>query len=383
MSAQYTPFSQLKDARQQIISLGEKAPSSQAYKHTLIDRLRTQVSFDAACCTSIDPHTLLSTGAFTESGVDGIHYKLLEYEYLRNDVMKYDQLVRDGQSIATLNGATGGHLIRSARYRDVLQPAGFGDELRVPLMYKGSCWGFLTLFRLHTEPVFSEEEQQLLEALAPSIAYHLRQASVGLSPDSGITMENDMEPGVLVLSGKLEPISSNPTADRWLKLLRQQEGIDENSLPAPVRAVCFRALSTALPLGGQIGGELGRPLSNDRRVASPAKLCIPAADAGTPWVTLRATLLQSRQSKDEKQLAVWFEPAKASEMLPLMAEMFAWSERERQIVRLIVQGFSTRELASALHISAYTVQDHLKAIFLKTGVSSRRELVWKVYSRFN
>ncbi|WP_342417111.1 LuxR C-terminal-related transcriptional regulator [Paenibacillus sp. FSL R10-2782] len=370
MSAQYTQFSQLKDARQQIIRLGEKAHSSQAYKHTLIDRLRTQVSFDAACCTSIDPHTLLSTGAFTESGVDGIHYKLLEYEYLRNDVMKYDQLVREGQSIATLNGATGGHPNRSARYRDVLQPAGFGDELRVPLMYKGSCWGFLTLFRLHTEPVFSEEEQQLLEALAPSIAYHLRQASVGLSPDSAIIMENDMEPGVLVLSGKLEPISFNPTADQWLKLLRQQEDIDENSLPAPVRAVCFRALSTALP--GTFTAS-----------ASPAKLCIPAADAGTPWVTLRATLLQSGQSKDEKQLAVWFEPAKASEMLPLMAEMFAWSERERQIVRLIVQGFSTRELASALHISAYTVQDHLKAIFLKTGVSSRRELVWKVYSRFN
>nr|WP_244188359.1 helix-turn-helix transcriptional regulator [Paenibacillus kribbensis] len=70
-------------------------------------------------------------------------------------------------------------------------------------------------------------------------------------------------------------------------------------------------------------------------------------------------------------------------MLPLMAEVYAWSERERQIVQLIVQGFSTKELATKLHISAYTVQDHLKAIFLKTDVSSRRELVWKVYSRFN
>ncbi len=85
----------------------------------------------------------------------------------------------------------------------------------------------------------------------------------------------------------------------------------------------------------------------------------------------------------EKQLAVWFEPAKATDMLPLMAEIYSWTERERQLVRLIVQDFSTKELASALHITAYTVQDHLKAIFLKTEVSSRRELVWKVYSRFN
>lgn len=74
---------------------------------------------------------------------------------------------------------------------------------------------------------------------------------------------------------------------------------------------------------------------------------------------------------------------KAADMLPLMAEVYVWSERERQMVQLMVQGFSTKELASALHISAYTVQDHLKAIFFKTGINSRRELVWKVYSRFN
>ncbi|WP_068503867.1 LuxR C-terminal-related transcriptional regulator [Paenibacillus kribbensis] len=362
MNVHFTQLAQLKDARQQ------------TYKHTLIDRLRTQVSFDAACCTSVDPHTLLSTGAFTESGVGHIHNKLLEYEYLHDDMMKYDQLVREGRSIATLHGSTKGQPDRSKRFRDVLQPAGFGDELRIPFMYKGSCWGFLTLFRHHTKPAFSNEEQQLLEALAPSIAYHLRQASVGLSPVPSTTEENEMEPGVLVLSDKLELISSNITAEQWLKLLRQQEGIDESSLPAPVRAVCLRALSTALQPVGQ-ASITSTP---------PARLCIPSADAGIPWLTLRATLLQGGQGHlGENQLAVWFEPAKANDMLPLMAEVYAWSERERQIVQFIVQGFSTKELASALHISAYTVQDHLKAIFLKTDVSSRRELVWKVYSRFN
>nr|WP_231887400.1 GAF domain-containing protein [Paenibacillus jamilae] len=80
--------------------------------------------------------------------------------------MKYDQLVREGQSIATLHGSTKGQPDRSIRYREVLQPAGFGDELRVPFMYKGSCWGFLTLFRHHGKPVFSAEEQQLLGTLA-------------------------------------------------------------------------------------------------------------------------------------------------------------------------------------------------------------------------
>jgi DNA-binding CsgD family transcriptional regulator len=44
-------------------------------------------------------------------------------------------------------------------------------------------------------------------------------------------------------------------------------------------------------------------------------------------------------------------------------------------VRLLVRGLSTSDLSSQLHISEHTVQDHLKSIFDKVGVRSRRELL--------
>ncbi|MNY71864.1 CsgBAC operon transcriptional regulatory protein [compost metagenome] len=66
----------------------------------------------------------------------------------------------------------------------------------------------------------------------------------------------------------------------------------------------------------------------------------------------------------------------------MTTEAFGFTEREKEIVHHLSGGHSTKELAQLLHISAYTVQDHLKSIFSKAGVSSRRELIWLLYSRY-
>ena len=45
----------------------------------------------------------------------------------------------------------------------------------------------------------------------------------------------------------------------------------------------------------------------------------------------------------------------------------------------LAQGLTNPEIAEALVLSPYTVQGHIKSLFEKTGVSSRPELVARIF----
>ncbi len=54
--------------------------------------------------------------------------------------------------------------------------------------------------------------------------------------------------------------------------------------------------------------------------------------------------------------------------------------REREVIKYIVKGFSTKRIAATLCISYYTVDTHLKNIYHKLDVHNRHTLVVKAYN---
>src|SRR5215467_5369622 len=94
--------------------------------------------------------------------------------------------------------------------------------------------------------------------------------------------------------------------------------------------------------------------------------------AGEIWLDSHTTAAVIRQFvASEEPPAPVPQPASAA---PRERERSPLSQREREIVALVAQGFKNKEMAEKMFISEQTVKNHLHNIFDKLGVSDRLEL---------
>ena len=65
--------------------------------------------------------------------------------------------------------------------------------------------------------------------------------------------------------------------------------------------------------------------------------------------------------------------------LTLLKSEYQLSPREKEICRLIYKGLTDKEIASALGISFYTVRTHIEHIFIKLDVTTRTEIIYRLF----
>jgi DNA-binding NarL/FixJ family response regulator len=93
--------------------------------------------------------------------------------------------------------------------------------------------------------------------------------------------------------------------------------------------------------------------------------------AGEIWLDSHTTAAVIRQFVANEEPTVSAPPAPP---MPRDRERSPLSQREREIVALVAQGFKNKEMAEKMFISEQTVKNHLHNIFDKLGVSDRLEL---------
>jgi DNA-binding CsgD family transcriptional regulator len=314
---------------------------------TISRQLTKAVPFEGTCLLTLDPATLLPTGELVENGLPpAATTRLIEIELREPDVNKFTALARAPVPAASLSAATGGELDRSLRQREIRGPNGFADELRVVLTGPTGTWGALTLLREAERPDFTPTEVRFVASLAPVLADGVRRAT--LRAHATTSDDDGPETGFLVVGDDDTVELANDGAARWIDELTT----DPTRLPVAIRAVVAQTRRAATA-----GGALATARVHTR--------------AGR-WVMVRGSLVGDR-------IGVLLEAARPAELAAAIADTHGLTERERAITGLVAHGLSTNEIADRMQLSAYTVQDHLKSIFEKTGTGSRGELVARLF----
>jgi DNA-binding CsgD family transcriptional regulator len=173
----------------------------------------------------------------------------------------------------------------------------------------------------------------------------------------------DVRPGLLLFDPDGGLLSANDEARAWLAELPYEQDLPSDlgvGVPMWMLGTVFRALAV---VAGR-GDGTARSRVRTRR--------------GT-WLVCHASCLHDADSSP-RSIAVVIEPATAAEIAPIIVQAYDLTDREQQITRLIARGAGTAEIADELFLSPHTVRDHVKAIFAKVGVSSRGELVARLFA---
>jgi DNA-binding CsgD family transcriptional regulator len=296
-------------------------------------RLRTQVAFDLAVWAVLDPATIMWGSCVVDNAprdFDDLENAVFENEYRARDVLKLVDLAA-GPGIGTLCGVTGGDPAISPRYRQILAPRGFTDELRLVMHDGRSAWGLLCLLRAGGS--FDDREVDALAGLGQPFATTLRRSLV-----RGAADVTGPAPAGLILATATGRILD--MADDARRLL---DATPVDDLPLVIQAVAAR-----------------------RAVGRPASAACPTRDGR--WLAFHASALGDR-------LAVVVELVRPHQLADLVVRSRGLTPCEQEVLAAVARGRPDRMIARELMLPEHAMQDHLRSVFAKFDVGSRTELV--------
>ena len=303
---------------------------------------------------TLDPESRLITSDYGGEGCKLDTSEVMRWEYLDDDLNKYWEVLGHPCGVQTLHEVTRGKPERSRIYREYMAVEGIAQEMLVALGGStGEFWGTVRLNRLPGQPEFDASERAFMASVAPDLAEGIRR---GLVVGEATDPDRPDAPGLIILDADGEIVSLSAGATRWIDRLSDRSA--RGSLPASIASAASAALACAR-------GE--NPAAESTVLVRSVDRC---------WVSVHGTVVGVGRNQ---KAAVIIEPAHPDRITPLLMTIHGLTPREQDVTRLVLQGRSTPQLANRLGISPHTVQQHLKSIFEKVGVRSRRELVGALF----
>jgi DNA-binding CsgD family transcriptional regulator len=325
------------------------------------------VPFDAYCASTVDPASHLPTlglaeGLAERSPDPELADVYFDRIFFAHDLEQAAAMLRHRRPVALLSEATGGRLEQSLRYRELLQPLRLQHELNTVFVER-NLWGGMDLIRGSDRPDFAPHEVALVRRLTPHVAAGLRSAAFRVQ--ATVEPAGDDAPGVLTLDHRGRVVSATPAAERHLADLGElaPNWRDGGDLPTPVRMVV-----------GALGAAVQPPSDQARQLVPRLRV----RGRSGRWLTLHASVTEPTPERPSERVIV-IGPAQADELAWLRLAAYGLTPREEEVVKLVVRGLSTRQIADTLFISEHTAQRHISNSFEKVGTRSRPALMQRLF----
>ncbi|XVU26740.1 helix-turn-helix transcriptional regulator [Actinoplanes sp. CA-054009] len=328
-------------------------PASEVYERSDA-LLRPVLGYDGVCWHDSDPATGLVTSVHTRDLRIADFRAAVELEVWGDGIATFPAIRVEGRAAQSLSNATRGRPARSRRWRELIQPAGYGDELRAVFDHRGGLWGCAAFMRAPDRGHYRVDELALASAAAPLIGAALR-----LSASATAVAMGTSAPAVLVVG------PDNRVAQA-----------DERGFALVGELAAGTGTLFGVPLPFVMAAEHARAAAGGLRVPAPP---LRARGADGTWHALHASVLgagpDGMVAAERAPVAIVVANAGPAELMPVAFAAYGLTGREAQVAALAARGLSTARIAESLGVSPWTVQDHLKAVFDKAGVRSRREFV--------
>lgn len=308
------------------------------------------VPYDFGCLAATDPSTGLVSWAYKSRPLEIGDEEFAAAEYSGPDVNQFVEIATRREPVGVLSIDTDGDTLCCARFRDFLAPRfGFTDELRAAFRVRGLTWGVLALYRGAGEPAFTAPEAHAVASVQAPVAELIQRALFRWAQP---TSRVPTGPAVIVVDAHDQVLNLTAAARARIEELG---GWDYGSLPSTVLATSAAARST------------------------PALATSRAVGRDGVWFMIRATTFAASPTAgtatSSADVVITIDLASPTDIGSLALAARSLSPREHDVAALVLRGVSTTGISETLHLSPHTVQDHLKSIFTKLGVNSRREMV--------
>ncbi|WP_258054955.1 helix-turn-helix transcriptional regulator [Streptomyces sp. Ru71] len=358
-----TSASRIETGRTELLARAAKSSDPLALFAQASQHLRRLLPYDAAVWRATDPHTGMMSAPIRAENLDETGCAVYwESELFTENVNLFRDLAQAPVPVAGLRETTGDLPARSSLYQAFMKPRGLQDELRAVLRVGGRPHGHISLFRAAGRPAFGPAETRLVESLVTPLAKKLRSFA-GAAPHS--LPDAPHGPGLLLFDASGALMSANDDARAHLE--------DLPDAPAAPAAGGLR-----VPAWVQSTALKARAISEER---DRGHARVRVRSRSGRWLVCHASCLREPNGSLGPS-AVVIEPAKTSEIVPLIVDAYELTDRETEVTGCIARGLSTGQIAEQLLLSPHTVRDYIKSVFEKVGVSSRGELVGKLFTEY-